>query len=163
MDVETLQMLLGSVRKWGKTKQQREELFTVCLEAYYLKLVDKSVDTRTFYNYVSVMFRNTCIDYLRTLQRRSKEVLFCEMAEGFLNSNLRWGNPHDNTNIYVMFEEFDKTLSDDERKLVEMLMLDYTYEEIATELDIPLGTVKTRIFRYRAKWSKIPQLASLGE
>lgn len=163
MDVKTLQMLFGSVRKWGKTQQQCEELLTLCIEAYYLKLADKAVDTNTFYNYVGVMFRNTCIDYLRTLQRRNKEVLFCELTEGFLDLNQRWINPHDNTNIYVMFEEFEKTLNDYERTLVKMLLLDYTYEEIASELDVPLGTVKTRVFRSRAKWKQIPQLASIGE
>ena len=47
------------------------------------------------------------------------------------------------------------TLSDDYRKPFQMFVDGFHYDEIAEEMGIPMGTVKSRIFHARQKLSKL--------
>jgi RNA polymerase sigma-70 factor (ECF subfamily) len=47
------------------------------------------------------------------------------------------------------------TLSDDYRKPFQMFVDGFHYDEIAEEMGIPMGTVKSRIFHARQKLSKM--------
>ncbi|MEN9334033.1 MAG: Sigma-W factor [Bacteroidota bacterium] len=47
------------------------------------------------------------------------------------------------------------TLSDDYRKPFQMFVDGFHYDEIAAEMGIPMGTVKSRIFHARQKLSKL--------
>jgi len=164
MDKETLQHLWHSVGKWGKTQQQRDEMFVVCYEAYHLKTQDKEINCETKQAYLSVLFRNACIDYLRRQSSRLKyEILTSEMGEEWDEFRVISFNAENLMETKVYIENFLDSLSDVDRKFAEHLIEDTPYQDIADEMKIPVNTVKTRIHRYRAKWQKTPQLSCLGD
>ncbi len=56
----------------------------------------------------------------------------------------------------VMMREVVEKLKPHYRKLIELRYFkEYSYEEIATELELPLGTVKAQLFRAREFISNI--------
>ena len=76
---------------------------------------------------------NNCIDFLR----KSKKVQFSDY--GFIQKQ----------KIRLMREVVEK-LKPHYRRLVELRYFqEWSYEEIANELDLPLGTVKAKLFRSR--------------
>ncbi len=101
---------------------------------------------------------NNCIDFLRKKKQMQKMVQIdsagAESAhETFsgLHSNLP--DPEENMIIQQkekLMQTIVKKLNPRYRKLVELRYFkELSYEEIATELQIPLGTVKARLFRSR--------------
>jgi len=163
MDRETLQHLWHSVNKWGKTQQQRDEMFVVCYEAYHLKTQDKKINQATRQSYFAVLFRNACIDYLRMQSSRLKhEILISEMGEDWAEFRDIVSNVDNEMETEVYIKNFLNSLSDIDKELVEYLIEDTPYQKIADEMKIPLNTVKTRIHRCRIKWQKIPQLNCFG-
>lgn len=98
---------------------------------------------------------NNCIDFLR----RSKRLQFADPVydEGSpmtpMNLPSDWLDPEEQIiekqKIKLMHEVVEK-LKPHYRKLVELRYFkEWSYEEIATELDLPLGTVKAKLFRSR--------------
>lgn len=143
MDKETLQHLWHSVGKWGKTQQQRDEMFVACYEAYHCKTQDKQINKETKQSYLSVMFRNTCIDYLRRHSKRLKrEILMSEMESEWEILREISINTEDTTELAVCVDTFLASLTDLERQFAKYLMEDTSYQDIADELKIPIGTVR---------------------
>lgn len=159
MDKETLNQLWSSVNRWSRTPQQRDELFVLCYEAYHFKTQDKRINKETKQSYLSVMFRNICIDYLRRHSKRLKrEILMSEMESEWEILREISINTEDTTELTVCVDTFLASLTDLERQFAQYLMEDTAYQDIADELKIPVGTVRSRIYRYRARWQEIPQL-----
>ena len=110
------------------------------------------------YAFSTWLFRiaiNNCIDYIR-----KKRIQYCSIDEPIetngkfdfannLKANIR--NPEDemmrDQRIHMM-KSIVTQLSDKYRRMIELRFYDEkSYEEIATELDIPLGTVKAQLYR----------------
>ncbi len=112
------------------------------------------------YAFSTWLFRiaaNNCIDFLR----RNKRIQFADMPAGEDGEQIDYpSNIPSNTpgpddkviekqKIQMMHEVVEK-LKPHYRKLVEMRYFqELSYEEIATELSLPLGTVKAQLFRAR--------------
>ncbi|WP_291395781.1 RNA polymerase sigma factor [Acinetobacter sp.] len=108
---------------------------------------------------MSVMFRNICIDYWRNHSKRIKrEVLISEMEAEWETLREMSINTEDTTELTVCVDAFLASLSDLERQFAQYLMEDTSYQDIADEMKISVGTVRSRIHRYRARWQEIPQL-----
>jgi RNA polymerase sigma-70 factor (ECF subfamily) len=54
-----------------------------------------------------------------------------------------------------LFEEFYNSLTEDNKLMFEMWEDDISYEDIAIIMNIPIGTVRSRLFRTRAKFKDI--------
>jgi RNA polymerase sigma-70 factor (ECF subfamily) len=55
----------------------------------------------------------------------------------------------------VKFMEFAQSLSDEQQRMIELLFVDnVSYVEVAATLGIPVGTVRSRLSRLRAKLEK---------
>ncbi|NNE54748.1 MAG: sigma-70 family RNA polymerase sigma factor [Flavobacteriales bacterium] len=100
---------------------------------------------------------NNCIDYIR-----KKRIQALSLDAGFKNSDgemmeiavrdskLDPEETLEKKQRIMKLREVVTTLKPRYRQLVELRYFkEYSYEEIATELDIPLGTVKAQLFRAR--------------
>lgn len=116
----------------------------------------------TFGQWVYTIARNTFIDYTR--KRRDEMSVDSYMVEGAasLSSSVTPEQNMINDQSRGRIEFFISKLSERYRTLIELRFFkEYSYEEIASELNLPLGTVKTQIHRAREQLCKA--LAGSGE
>lgn len=107
----------------------------------------------TFGQWVYTIARNTFIDYVR---RRQEETT---LDERFAAPPSTAPNPEEsviNLQQRSQIEHYLNSLAPRYRRLVEMRFFEeYSYEEIAEKLSLPLGTVKTRIHRAREQMCRL--------
>ncbi|HIS33588.1 MAG TPA: sigma-70 family RNA polymerase sigma factor [Candidatus Avirikenella pullistercoris] len=109
----------------------------------------------TFTQWLIVIAKNTFIDYVRKKGDRGSLLL---IDSGLANDIIG-----DNPEELIMLKERKKeieaeieNLSVNYRTIIEMrYYLGLSYEEIAEELNIPIGTVKIRLFRAKEQLNKI--------
>ncbi len=113
---------------------------------------------------------NNCIDFLRKKKARQISIVSNQSD----NSNVMSDGINEETSISIrsdlpdpeealiksqkkiLLREIVDTLKPRYRRLVELRYFkEFSYEEIATELDIPIGTVKAQLFRARELLSGI--------
>lgn len=95
------------------------------------------------YTWMLNIVRNTSIDYMRSRQNKLDEKI--QRGENVVYEVNRVNKVEQNTDRIGLRAVVD-TLKEDQRKLIDMAYFEgYTQEEIAEELAIPLGTVKTRV------------------
>lgn len=165
MDESTFKHLWSSVCRWGKNQQEREELFAYCYEKYYSRIPGKEILEDKKDSYMSVLFRNACVDYMRKKGIITKhEVLLLDLDgewEDLRGLSFDAFDQVETMETDMLTSNFLDSLFDTDRKIAQHLLDDTPYEDIAEELKIPMNTVRTKIHRYREKWRKIPQLKSL--
>lgn len=114
----------------------------------YLHLADYS-DSYTFGQWVYTIARNTHIDFER---RRQEDI---SIDEKFSAPAACTPSPEENLiNMQQrsQIEHYISCLPEQYRKLFTMRFLeDYSYDEIAEKLHLPMGTVKTQIHRARER------------
>jgi RNA polymerase sigma-70 factor (ECF subfamily) len=100
---------------------------------------------------------NNCIDFLR----KSRRIQFADFEGGDEDepseypSNIRANTPDPEEHVIAkqkvqLMHEVVEKLKPHYRQLIEMRYFkEWSYEEIATNLDLPLGTVKAQLFRAR--------------
>ena len=94
---------------------------------------------REFYPWFYVLLRNRCFKGVRPHDRRSAD----EPAERAVPA------VHSREDLYDLRTALDR-LRADERELIVLKHLDgWTYDELAERLDIPRGTVMSRLFHAR--------------
>ena len=104
----------------------------------------------TFGQWVYTIARNTFIDYMR--RKRDDTVPIDRIGERVSSS---WGGPTPEERMITdqsraRLESLLERMSPRYRKLIELRFFkEYSYEEIAAELQLPMGTVKTQIHRAR--------------
>lgn len=85
--------------------------------------------------------RNSAIDFIRSKEHKDANQNQ-ELSESVYNSVADTSSPED----YIGLKAMVSTLKDDFRVLIDLAYYKgYTHEEIASELGIPTGTVKTRL------------------
>ncbi|MEN8226065.1 MAG: sigma-70 family RNA polymerase sigma factor [Bacteroidota bacterium] len=100
---------------------------------------------------------NNCIDFMRKKKKRTFSMNNSpEGEEGHELANIIPSDtPDPEENVMkkekmLLMREVVEKLKPHYRKLIELRYFkEYSYEEIATELDLPLGTVKAQLFRAR--------------
>ncbi|MFT4522472.1 MAG: RNA polymerase sigma factor (sigma-70 family) [Bacteroidia bacterium] len=101
------------------------------------------------------IMRNSFINNYRRLMRRNT---FIDTTDNtyFIDSPMQvTENDGDITFIKKDIEEAIETLPTDLKTTFEMNMKGFKYHEIAEEMDIPIGTVKTRIFVAKRRLRKL--------
>lgn len=106
------------------------------------KKINSFDDTKgTFFTWMLNITRNTAIDKYRQIVKKSEVSIQNE------STNVSFSNASSSTiNInHIGLSEILKTLPDEQQEIIEYLYFKgYTQQEVSDELDIPLGTVKTR-------------------
>ena len=107
----------------------------------------------TFGQWVYTIARNTFIDYVR---KRQDDL---PIDERFSSPPPNTPTPEENVinrQQRTQIEQYLERLAPRYRRLVEMRFFDeYSYEEIAEKLALPLGTVKTQIHRAREQMCRM--------
>ena len=124
-----------------------------------LKALDnesKYSDNSNFKGWLFTIMRNIFINnYRRTVRERT----IIEGTEDLYQLNFQQPTNTTPEGTYAVNEisQIIGSFSEDYRKPFSMYVAGYKYEEIAEILDIPLGTVKSRIFTTRQKLRTILQ------
>ncbi len=122
-----------------------------------LKALDnesKYSDNSNFKGWLFTIMRNIFINnYRRTVRERT----VIEGTEDLYQLNFQQPTNSTPEGTYAVNEisQIIDSFSEDYRKPFSMYVAGYKYEEIAEILDIPLGTVKSRIFTTRQKLRSI--------
>ena len=122
-----------------------------------LKALDnesKYSDNSNFKGWLFTIMRNIFINnYRRTVRERT----VIEGTEDLYQLNFQQPTNSTPEGTYAVNEisHIIDSFSEDYRKPLSMYVAGYKYEEIAEILDIPLGTVKSRIFTTRQKLRSI--------
>ena len=98
-------------------------------------------ETREFYPWFYVLLRNRCFKRVRPQDRSSADEVVEQAAPAV----------HSREDLYDLRTALDR-LRADERELILLKHLDgWTYDELAERLDIPRGTVMSRLFHARQR------------
>lgn len=114
-------------------------------------------DHFTFGQWIYTIARNTFIDYTR--RRRDDTISIDNMGEGS-NISASLGGPTPEEHLIThqsqaQLEHFLEKMTPRYRQLIELRFFkEYSYEEIAVQLALPMGTVKTQIHRAREQFCR---------
>lgn len=107
----------------------------------------------TFGQWVYTIARNTFIDYVR---RRQEDLPIDERFTAPASSAPTPEESYINLQQRTQIEHYLERLTPRYRQLIVMRFFEeYSYEEIATKLSLPLGTVKTQIHRAREQMCRM--------
>lgn len=116
---------------------------------------DKYVDNSNFKGWVFTIMRNIFINNYRKTVRSATVV---DQTEDLYHLNLPQDSGLDTPDGSLAASEITaviNSLSDEYRLPFSMHVAGYKYDEIADELKLPLGTVKSRIFFTRKNLQKV--------
>jgi RNA polymerase sigma-70 factor (ECF subfamily) len=115
--------------------------------------LDKYHDEYNFTSWLMRLARNTCIDYWRKNKRNRMQ---SELEE---NMAVDYESPEEDAvkgNEAVFLRKLINLINPDLRLLLVMRDVDdKSYQEISDALDLPIGTVKSRINRARVKLAQL--------
>ncbi len=158
------------VLKMVKSKTDAEDLTMESFGKAFRNIEQYSPD----YAFSTWLFRiasNNCIDFLRRQKVRKLNVISTSASESESSIGevfakeatmaLKYDAPNPEENIireqkHELLRQMVSNLKPRYRQLVEMRYFDEkSYEEIAQELDMPIGTVKAQLFRSRELLSEM--------
>lgn len=116
---------------------------------------DKYVDNVNFKGWVFTIMRNIFINNYRKVVRASTII---DQTEDLYHLNLSQDSGFETPEGAYAAKEINEAInsfSDEYRIPFSMHVAGYKYNEIAEEMNLPLGTVKSRIFFARQKLQKI--------
>jgi RNA polymerase sigma-70 factor (ECF subfamily) len=116
------------------------------------KAIHKIDEDRQFFTYYYRILRNLCLNFIRDKKRHARS--FSELSEGqVLNITATEPDPEtvlERKEIREKVWDAIQNLSPDHREIIVLKEFkEYTYEEIAELLDIPVGTVMSRLYHAR--------------
>jgi RNA polymerase sigma-70 factor (ECF subfamily) len=115
---------------------------------------DKYIDNVNFKGWVLTIMRNIFINNYRKIVR-SQTII--DQTEDLYHLNLSQDSGFDSPDGTMTVKEINKTitlLNSDLKTPFTLFLAGYKYNEIADRLDLPLGTVKSRIFFARQELQK---------
>ena len=144
-----------------KILKDREDAADATQEAFIkaYKAIDSFRQDSKFSTWVCSIVTNTCYDILRKSKRNKTQSLYFEHDEQEQkiplpdnNDNVNPLKVTTNSELRRYLLEAISSLDLDQREVVILRELnDYSYQEISKELDISIGTVKSRLSRARIK------------
>ena len=160
--------LYGAAMRFTRNSSDAEDLMAESLEKAWNKL-ETLQDRDKFDGWIMRILSNTYISQWRR-QKKHEEIfddnscphdlddknsLYAKLHQPFL---LWWGTPEQTFVNNLLIDDIEKALngiSDVYREVVVMVeLLGFRYEEVALELDVPVGTVRSRLNRGRRMLQK---------
>lgn len=142
--------LLSFAYQLTTNREQAEDL----LQDTTLKALDneeKYVDNVNFKGWIFTIMRNIFINNYRQTVRKATVI---DQTEDLYHLNVSQDSGLDTPDGSIAVKEISRAInsfSDDYRVPFSMHVAGYKYQEIAEKMDLPLGTVKSRIFFARQR------------
>jgi len=143
-------LLFAFALRLTRSRQDAEDLMQETqIKAY--KYRDNFAEGTNFKSWISTIMRNTFINqYRKRKTRRHLNQPTTEVTENIISKNVVANSGEQNLRMQEM-----KRMMNSIGKIYSipfmMFYRGYEYQEIARELNIPIGTVKSRIFSARVK------------
>lgn len=100
--------------------------------------------------WLKIMMRNI---FINSVRKKSNQMIHCDSEDyRVINGENYTFTPIDQMMEGQIIEEINR-LNDDIRRPFELHLEGFKYKEIAEQLEIPIGTVKSRVFQARKKLS----------
>lgn len=134
-------------------KEEAEDL----MQETNLKVLDnqeKYVDNINFKGWVFSIMRNIFINNYRRMARRKTMI---DTTDNLYHLNLPQNSGYDSPEVAYNVKEISSVINsfpEEYRRPFTLYVAGYKYEDIAEKMDIPLGTVKSRIFFARKRLKK---------
>jgi len=145
--------LYAFAMKLTRSKSDADDLLQETVIRAYSNREKFEIGTN-FKSWITTIMRNTFINDYRTKKRRNLVDGSLDDHSYSIESNIVPNNSESN----LMMEELSKILETVKPKYrIPFLMYykGYEYQEIATEMNLPIGTVKSRLFTARQKLSAL--------
>jgi RNA polymerase sigma-70 factor (ECF subfamily) len=130
------------LRFFGDPQAAEDVVQEVFIKVY--RTLDTFEGDAAFSTWLFRVTRNTCLDMLRQGKRRPVPVDPMDLAAG---------STPDHSNRVVDAAELEQAMQalqpEDREALAAVTLFGLSYEEAATSIGIPVGTVKSRVFRAR--------------
>ena len=139
------------MQRTGGNREDADDLLQETFIKVFLNL-HRYNDTYTFGQWFYTIARNTFVDYVR---KRRENLSIDEMQSGRAPIAPASGSPTPEENFIniqqrAQLDHYLDRMTPRYRQLIELrFFLEFSYEEIAQKLNVPLGTVKTQIHRAR--------------
>jgi RNA polymerase sigma-70 factor (ECF subfamily) len=120
--------------------------------------IDKFEEDKNFNSWILKLSKNYCIDYWRKSKNYRQKL---ELDEGIYTESVHEDaqTPEDaviqNSDVNYLRQKLQLLPADLRTLIIMRDIQNYSYQEIAEQLSIPLGTTKSRINRARLKLAKI--------
>jgi RNA polymerase sigma-70 factor (ECF subfamily) len=116
--------------------------------------LDSYDEQYAFSTWLYKIAKNCTIDFIRKRKLNSLHINYGSDEESSINENTLYsGTPNPEENMIQQQEElrlikYIESMKPKYRRIIELRYIkEYAYEEIAEELNIPIGTVKAQLFR----------------
>lgn len=124
------------------------------LQDTYLKVMQNENSYKEDTNlkaWVITIMKNTFINNYR---RKQRSKVFIDQSENLYYLSNSVSSNEDNADMHLYYTEINKKIQEkkeEQKKPFEMFIDGYKYQEIADEMNISIGTVKSRIFFMRKR------------
>lgn len=135
--------LYGIIHKIVKSEEIAQDLLQETFVKIWKNISNYNSSKGRLFTWMLNIGRNAAIDILRSKQHKNEGKI-----QGLENSvDLVGDESHKPENFdHIGLDNVLVTLKPEQKVLIDMVYFQgYTHEEVSKELDIPLGTVKTRI------------------
>ncbi|MFT7533133.1 MAG: RNA polymerase sigma factor (sigma-70 family) [Gammaproteobacteria bacterium] len=160
---EVMDKLYGTAMRFTRDSTNAEDLVAETFEKAW-KYLDKLQDRESFDAWIMRILSNTFLSNWRQQKNRGKyfdddievsdlqdkDGLYAKLHQPFL---LWWGTPEQTFVNKLLREDIQKamdSISESYREVVILVeILGYTYDEVAQAIEVPVGTVRSRLNRGR--------------
>lgn len=144
------QALSSFAYKLTKNKMDADDLVQeTAIKAY--SNFEKFKPESNFKNWSFTILKNTFISKYRARKRKNIVSLPVEELEYAIKPDINFDKNVEETQTMKYLTYCLNSLSEKSKKPFKMYLKGYQYDEISVYLDIPLGTVKSRIYAARMK------------
>ena len=144
-------MLQLYIQRTGGNRDDADDLIQETFLKVYLNL-ERYNPAYTFGQWIFTIARNTFIDFIRKKQE-NLSIDNVQKGRSTLSPQSSLPTPEEsiiNSQQSTQLENYLEKMKPRYRRMIELRFYkDYSYEEIAEELNIPIGTVKTQLHRAR--------------
>ncbi len=144
------------LQRTGGNAEDADDLLQETFIKVYLNL-HRYDNSYTFGQWIYAIARNTFVDFMR--KRRDDLSIDVIPSENYAASTSSTLTPEEsiiNSQQKTQLEQFLERMPPRYRKLVELRFFrELSYEEIAEQMEMPMGTVKTQIHRARTQLCRL--------